>query len=84
MKYNLFYTLIFVISTTIVNASWQTYQNDLRNTGSANGTGYSPLRTANFSDDSIGMDFQPLVDDLNKDGKNDIVIFSNDSLIVLI
>ena len=63
-------------------ASWQTYQNDLRNTGVSNGTGYLPSNTANFSID-LGMDFQPLVDDLDANGKNEIVIFSNDSSIIL-
>jgi len=30
-----------------------TYQNDLRNSGSSNGTGYFSLKTANFTDDSV-------------------------------
>src|SRR3989338_249043 len=74
--------LIFILASINTHAYWQTFQNDLRNTGSANGTGYFPLQTSNFSDDSLGMDFQPLVDDLNADGKNEIVVFSNNSLIV--
>ena len=74
---------IFILLCLNANADWQTYQNDLRNTGASNGTGYFPLKTANFSDDSLGMNFQPLVDDLDNDGKNEIVIFSNDSLIIL-
>ena len=76
------FLIILVLLTINANAFWQTYQNDLRNTGAANGTGYFPLRTANFSDDSIGMDFQPLVDDLDRNGNNEIVIFSNNSLVI--
>ena len=72
--------LILLLFSLNVNASWQTYQNDLSNTGSANGTGYFPLRTANFSNELYGMDFQPLVDDINNDGYNEIIIFSNDFL----
>ena len=63
-------------------ASWQTYQNDLRNTGNSSGTGYFPLKTSNFSI-GLGMDFQPLVDDLDLDGNNEIALFSNESLIIL-
>ncbi|MBI2660488.1 hypothetical protein HYX07_04970 [Candidatus Woesearchaeota archaeon] len=74
--------VLFLFLATNSYAYWQTYQNDLRNTGASNGTGYFPLKTSNFSDDSLGMDFQLLADDLNADGKNEIVIFSNNSLIV--
>ena len=73
--------MIFVLFSISVSA-WQTYQNDLRNSGFASGTGYFPLETANFSIDGIGMDFQPLADDLDDDGKNEIIIFSNSSLIL--
>src|SRR3989339_2267421 len=41
---------------------------------------YFPLKTANFSNNIYGMDFQPLVGDINNDGYNEIVIFSNDFL----
>lgn len=81
MKSYLF-ILIFILLSLNVSSYWQTYQNDLRNIGSANGTGYFPLSTANFSDDSLGMDFQPLADDIDRDGKNEIAILSNSSLII--
>lgn len=81
MKVNVF-LIIFIILSVNAGASWQTYQNDLRNTGIANGIGYFPLATANLSSD-IGMDFQPLVGDADDDGKNEVIIFSNGSLIVL-
>ena len=77
-----YFILFFIIFSASVSASWQTYQNDLRNTGASNATGYFPLKTANFSID-LGMSYQPLVDDLDSDGKNEIVIFSNNSLIIL-
>ena len=67
--------MLFLI--TNVYASWQTYQNDLRNSGIANGTGYFPLETANVSNELYGMSFQPLVDVINNDGYNEIIIFSN-------
>ena len=74
--------LVFILLTTNAYASWQTYQNDLRNTGSSDGTGHFPLKTANFSNTDFGMDFQPLVGDLDSNGNNEIVIFSNNSLII--
>ncbi len=80
MRFYIF-SLFFILLSFDVIASWQTFQNDLRNTGIRNGTGYFPLQTANFSVD-LGMDFQPLVDDLDANGNNEIVIFSNNSLIV--
>ncbi|MBI2101351.1 hypothetical protein HYT53_01960 [Candidatus Woesearchaeota archaeon] len=73
--------LVFILLSFDSYAFWQTYQNDLRNTGSSNGTGYFPLKTANFSVD-IGMDFQPLADDLDNNGNTEIVIFSNNSLVI--
>ena len=79
MRFYLF-AIIFILSIINANASWQTFQNDLRNTGSANGTGYFPLATANFSNGLYGMDFQPLVNDINNDGYNELIIFSNDFL----
>src|SRR3989338_7882366 len=78
----LYLLVIFILAIPLSYASWQTYQNDLGNTGTSNGTGYLPLNTANFSID-LGMDFQPLADDLDLNGKNEIVIFSNDFLIIL-
>jgi len=80
MRLNLFF-IVFILFSVNVGASWQTYQNDLRNTGASNGTGYFPLKTANFSVD-LGMDFQPLVGNLDSNGNNEIVIFSNNSLII--
>ena len=81
IKYVIF-LIFFILLSINANASWQTYQNDLRNTGASAETGYFPLTTANFSDNSSGMDFQPLVDDLNALGSKEIAIFSNDSLII--
>src|SRR3989344_5376827 len=81
-----FKRFIFLIFFTILSinagASWQAYQNGLRNTGASSETGYFPLETANFTDNSLGMDFQPLADDLDASGSSEIVIFSNNSLII--
>src|SRR3989344_2708169 len=63
-------------------AAWQTYQNDLRNTGFSDGNGYFPAKTSNFTSE-LGMNFQPLADDLDSDGNNEIVMFANNSLIIL-
>src|SRR3989344_4405415 len=71
----------FILLSSYIYA-WQSYQNDLRNSGNAIGTGYFPLKTSNFSI-GLGMEFQPLIGDLDANGKNEIVIFSNDSLIIL-
>src|SRR3989338_5218586 len=77
MRFYLF-AIIFILLSLNVSSYWQTYQNDLRNTGIANGTGYFPIITSNFSNNLDGMDFQALVDDINNDGYSEIVIFSND------
>ena len=76
------FLIFFTVLSINVHASWQTYQNDLRNTGASAETGFFPLTTANFSDNSLGMDFQPLVDDLDASGSSEIAIFSNDSLVI--
>ena len=81
MKFYLF-ILIFMLLIFDANAYWNTYENDLRNSANSRGQGYFPLNTANFSNNDFGTDFQPLVGDLDNDGNNDIVIFSNNSLII--
>jgi len=73
---------IFIMLSIGASASWETYENDLRNSGSSDETGYFPLDTANFSSNTYGMNFQPLVSDLDGNGDNEIIIFSNDSLII--
>ena len=79
MRFCLF-ILILILFSLSSNAGWQAYQNDLRNTGIANGTGYFPLKTTNFSNELYGMDFQPLISDINNDGYNELVIFYNELL----
>src|SRR3989338_3111279 len=79
MQFCLF-ILILILFSLSSNAGWQAYQNDLRNTGIANGTGYFPLKTTNFSNELYGMDFQPLISDINNDGYNELVIFYNELL----
>lgn len=74
--------LIALILLSFNANAWQSYQNGLGNAGVSDGTGHFPLKTANFSDSSLGMDFQPLVGDLDNNGNNEIVVFSNESLIV--
>ena len=54
----------------------------MRNIANSNGAGYFPLKTANFSNNDFGTDFQPLASDLDSDGKNEIIIFSNNSLVI--
>ena len=78
-----FFCLLIVIVLLCPSsyAAWQTYQSDLRNSGSADGTGYYPVKTSNFSID-IGMNFQPLVDDIDANGNKEIIIFANNSIIV--
>ena len=76
MKFYLF-AVIFILLSLNVSSYWQTYQNDLRNTGNANGTGYFPLKTTNFSNELYGTDFQPSVDDINNDGYNELIVLSN-------
>ncbi|MEK6892565.1 MAG: CARDB domain-containing protein, partial [Nanoarchaeota archaeon] len=77
-----YFVIFFLILALSVDADWNTYENDLRNSASSDGKGYFPLKTANFSNNDFGTDFQPLISDLDNDGKNEIVIFSNNSLII--
>ena len=76
------YLLVFVLFGSLATASWDTYQNSLGSSGSTDETGNFPAETSNFNDSSLGMNFQPLVDDLDANKSREIVIFSNDSLIV--
>ena len=75
--------MLFLIFSVSANADWNTYENDLRNSASPDGIGYFPVNTANFTNNDFGTDFQPLVSDLDNDGNNEIIIFSNNSLIIL-
>ncbi|HLC61174.1 MAG TPA: CARDB domain-containing protein [Candidatus Nanoarchaeia archaeon] len=75
--------IFFLVLAATANAAWETYENDLRNSANSNDVGYFPLKTANFSNDDFGTDFQPLVSDLDHDSSSEVVIFSNNSLIIL-
>ena len=77
-----FFVIVFTL-LSFCSGAWQAYQYDLQNTGSAAGKGYFPAATLNLSRDDYGMDFQPLADDIDSDGRNEIVTFSNNSLIVM-
>ena len=80
MRY-LILVFVFVVFSFSANASWQSFQGDLGNTGASNEVGYFPLKTSNFSSD-YGMGFQPLVGNLDNKGANEIIIFVNQSLII--
>ena len=71
--------LLLVLAPS-ANAVWEQFQNDQLNTGRASGAGYFNSKSiANFSINN-GTNFQPLVSDINNDGKTEIIIFFNDSL----
>ncbi|MBI2134603.1 alpha/beta hydrolase [Candidatus Woesearchaeota archaeon] len=73
--------LLFLIFIPNVNAAWEQYQGNLFNTGKADGIGYFGSKPiANITNNFDGMDFQPLVSDLDDNGKNEIVIFSGNYL----
>ena len=73
--------LLFLILAPSANAAWEQYQNDLGNSGKADGIGYFDSSiTTNITNSLDGMNFQPLVSDLDNDGKNEIVIFSGNYL----
>ena len=75
--------LLFLILLPNVNAAWEQYQNDNFNSGRANGVGNFNNFKGNITNNNDGFNFQPLVSDIDNDGKNEIVIFSNDSLKIL-
>src|SRR3989338_8202273 len=62
--------------------AWEQYQNDNLNTGRTDGIGNFNNFKGNITI-SEGFDFQPLVSDLDGDGSNEIIIFSDDTLMVL-
>ncbi|MBI2208556.1 hypothetical protein HYU50_03595 [Candidatus Woesearchaeota archaeon] len=72
---------LFLILIPSASAAWEQYQNDLGNRGKADGIGYFDssivINITNYLD---GMNFQPLVSDINNDGKNEIIIFSGNYL----
>src|SRR3989344_3987465 len=72
---------VLIFSLLTASASWEQFQNDELNNGKANGTGYFNERTIKSVNDSLnGMDFQPLVSDVDNNGKKEIVIFSGNYL----
>lgn len=61
--------------------SWEQFQNNEVNTGKANGTGYFHEGAIKSLNDSLNsMDFEPLVSDVDNNGKNEIIIFSGNYL----
>ncbi len=64
-----------------VNAVWEQFQFDDVNSGRVSGIGYFDSRTlTNITNYLDGYDMQPLIGDINNDGKNEIIIFSGNYL----
>ena len=73
--------LLLLILVPSTSAAWNQYQGDESNTGRAEGIGYlGGSAFVNITNTDAGFNFQPLVGDFNNDGKNEIAIFSNNSL----
>lgn len=72
--------LLLLFFVPSVNAAWEEYQNDNFNSGKANGIGNLNKILINITDSNDGFNFQPLISDINNDNKNEIIIFSNDTL----
>ncbi len=73
--------LILLISNAY---SWEQFQNNELNNGKANGTGYfNAMAITSLNDSLNGMNFQPLISDINNDGKNEIIVFSGNYLKIL-
>ena len=75
--------LLILILIPSANAAWEQYQNDIFNTGKTDGVGNFNKFSANITDFENQSNFQPLVSDIDNDDKNEIIIFSNDSLKIL-
>ena len=76
MSYKSLFFLIIVLILPDVYSSWEQFQSDDFNSGKAEGTGYFNARAIRSSNDSMnGMNYQPLVSDIDNNGKNEIVIF---------
>lgn len=74
------FSIIFII-TSGAEYDWLTYNNDNFNSGAQTGTGYFNTRNITVITNNIdGMDYQPLVADIDADSYNEIVIFSGSYL----
>ncbi|MEK6869105.1 MAG: hypothetical protein AABX74_02665, partial [Nanoarchaeota archaeon] len=62
-------------------SEWAGYCNDGNNLCRQSGTSYFSNAGTASANSSEGMEFEPLVADINNDGKNEIIIFSNSKLI---
>ncbi|MBI2651117.1 hypothetical protein HYX01_01475 [Candidatus Woesearchaeota archaeon] len=81
MKFFVISLAIFLSSLFSAFADWETYQGDLQNRGIAKGIGYLGSRDfVNVTIYNEGTNKQPLIADINKDGKNEIIIFSSNYL----
>ena len=59
-----------------VTAVWDTFNNDITNNAKLNGSGFINVEKFFVINVSFGMNKQPMVSDLDFDGDNEIVIFS--------
>lgn len=72
---------VLILSLLSASASWEQFQNDVLNSGRVNGTGYFNERKIISINDSLsGMDFQPLISDIDNNEKNEIIVFSGNYL----
>ena len=75
-----FITLVTILIPISMADSWETYgKNITANNANLDTTGHFN-RTMAFFNLSFGMDFQPLVSDLDSDGYNELIIWQNDTL----
>ena len=82
MSYKLLlFALIIILSLFDTAAFWEEFNFDGFNTGKANGTGhFNERKIINITDSLNGMGFQPLVSDVDNNGKKEIIIFSGNYL----
>ena len=81
MHKSFLFIIALILSLLTASASWEQFQDNEANNGKANGTGYFNERKINNITDSLnGMNFQPMVSDVDNNGKNEVVIFSGNYL----
>ena len=68
--------LLVLVLIPSVTAVWDTFNNDITNNAKLNGSGFINVEKFFVINVSFGMNKQPMVSDLDFDGDNEIVIFS--------
>ncbi|MBS3131691.1 hypothetical protein J4212_04630 [Candidatus Woesearchaeota archaeon] len=74
---------LILILMPSAEAAWDSFNNDATGFAAINGSGFISEIGGVSINVSFGMNFQPMVADLNSDGRNEMVIFSGSNLTIV-